>query len=105
MDKLACSGSETDVALCKSDGFGPKACARNRKAAIYCGLFLQFLMNKFQGIGKSTYLTQLTRFNKPKYIPKRADSTRYNIFLLFLHVKNCLPHECSWFLMTKNVKL
>jgi hypothetical protein len=38
LDKLECDGSEVDLALCKSDGWGVKNCDQH-KAAIYCGRY------------------------------------------------------------------
>ncbi|XP_052086629.1 scavenger receptor cysteine-rich domain superfamily protein-like [Mytilus californianus] len=38
IDNLHCNGDETDVALCKSDGFGSMTCSHKRKAAIYCAM-------------------------------------------------------------------
>lgn len=62
MDNLRCDGDETDIALCKSDGFGLKTCSNNRKAAIYCGIHIVehiwiFETYKF----KVTYLQVLLR--------------------------------------------
>ena len=38
LDKLECDGSEADLALCKSDGWGVKKCDQQR-AALYCGMY------------------------------------------------------------------
>ncbi|XP_076082552.1 scavenger receptor cysteine-rich domain superfamily protein-like [Mytilus galloprovincialis] len=65
MDNLRCDGDETDVALCKSDGFGSKTCSNNRKAAIYCGQDIQVRIHG----GKGSYEGNVDIFEGNKWYP------------------------------------
>ncbi|CAG2248349.1 unnamed protein product [Mytilus edulis] len=65
MDNLDCNGDETDVALCKSDGFGSKTCSHKRKAAIYCGQDIQVRIHG----GKGFYEGNVEIFHGQKWYP------------------------------------